>query len=175
MRTSMYKHSQKGAALVVGLIVLLIMTLLGVTSMSLTTTELKASGNMQTHNLAMQAAETATSVLMDENSVVSWIATTPQSFLHGQFYPNGSNTSVDITSVAGGSLDVTANVIYQNCSKVPMGYSLTETGQDGESLMNANVHDLDVNATVQSTLGTQIGASRRLRGVETMVVKCDKI
>jgi len=49
---------QKGAALVIGLLMLLVMTLLGVSSMSTTTTALKMSVNTQIQNSAFQVAAT---------------------------------------------------------------------------------------------------------------------
>ena len=50
---------QKGAALVVSLILLLIMTIIGVTSLRTTTLEEKMAGNMRDKSLAFQAAEAA--------------------------------------------------------------------------------------------------------------------
>jgi type IV pilus assembly protein PilX len=50
---------QDGAALIVGLILLLIMTVLGVTSMRTTTLQERMAGNLRDTNLAFQAAEAA--------------------------------------------------------------------------------------------------------------------
>lgn len=50
---------QRGAALVVALVFLLIMTVLGVTSMSSTTLQERMAGNLRDNNLAFQAAESA--------------------------------------------------------------------------------------------------------------------
>lgn len=52
-------RAQRGAALVVSLIILLIMTLLGVSSMQNTTLEERMAGNMRDQNLAFQSAEAA--------------------------------------------------------------------------------------------------------------------
>ncbi|MCI0734506.1 MAG: PilX N-terminal domain-containing pilus assembly protein [Methylococcaceae bacterium] len=51
--------SQKGAALAVSLIMLLVLTLIGITGMHTTTLEEKMSGNGRDYNLAFQAAEVA--------------------------------------------------------------------------------------------------------------------
>ncbi|MCW9056932.1 MAG: PilX N-terminal domain-containing pilus assembly protein, partial [Gammaproteobacteria bacterium] len=51
-------NKQEGAALVIGLLMLLVMTLLGVSSMSTTTTSLKMSVNTQIQNSAFQVAAT---------------------------------------------------------------------------------------------------------------------
>lgn len=50
---------QSGAALVIGLILLLVMTLLGVTAMRGTTLQERMSGALSDQNVAFQAAETA--------------------------------------------------------------------------------------------------------------------
>lgn len=50
---------ERGAALVVALVFLLIMTVLGVTSMSSTTLQERMAGNLRDNNLAFQAAEAA--------------------------------------------------------------------------------------------------------------------
>ena len=50
---------ERGAALVVALVFLLVMTVLGVTSMRTTTLQERMAGNLQDKNLAFQAAEAA--------------------------------------------------------------------------------------------------------------------
>ena len=52
-------HQQRGAVLIISLIMLLVLTLLGVSSMRTTTLEEKMAGNLRDKNLAFQAAETA--------------------------------------------------------------------------------------------------------------------
>jgi len=49
-------HRQRGAALVVGLVVLLMLTLLGVSNMNMTTVELKITSNAQNRHHAFQGA-----------------------------------------------------------------------------------------------------------------------
>ncbi len=50
---------QKGAVLIVSLIILLVMTMIGVTAMQTTTMEERMAGNMRDQNFAFQAAEIA--------------------------------------------------------------------------------------------------------------------
>lgn len=50
-------HRQAGAVLVISLLILLIMTLIGVTAMSTTSLEEKMAGNMRDKNTALQASE----------------------------------------------------------------------------------------------------------------------
>lgn len=53
------RDRQRGAVLFVSLVILLVMTLIGVTAMQTTTLEEKMAGNMRDMNLAFQAAERA--------------------------------------------------------------------------------------------------------------------
>lgn len=57
MNLHINNHNQKGAALVVSLIILVAMTLLGITSMKGTSTELAMAGNLRESALTFQAAE----------------------------------------------------------------------------------------------------------------------
>jgi len=50
---------QRGSALIIALVFLLIMTLIGTTAMQGTSQQEKMAGNMRDHNLAFQAAEAA--------------------------------------------------------------------------------------------------------------------
>ncbi len=52
-------RSEKGAVLIVGLLLLLVMTIIGVTSMQTTLLEEKMAGNVRDQDLALQAAESA--------------------------------------------------------------------------------------------------------------------
>lgn len=64
---------QQGAVLIVSLIILLVMTLIGVTAMQTTTMEERMAGNMRDQNFAFQAAEIA---LRDAEDFIEQIATT---------------------------------------------------------------------------------------------------
>ncbi len=52
------RGDQRGAVLVVGLILLMVLTVLGISSMNTATLELVMAGNTQSHQQAFQAAET---------------------------------------------------------------------------------------------------------------------
>jgi len=53
----MHRHKQRGAALVVGMVMLTILTLLAITAMSTSSTELVMAGNEQFRERAFQVAE----------------------------------------------------------------------------------------------------------------------
>ena len=58
-RLNLSHRRQNGAVLIISLFILLIMTLIGVTSMSTTSLEEKMAGNMRDKNIALQASEAA--------------------------------------------------------------------------------------------------------------------
>ncbi|MDP5240137.1 PilX N-terminal domain-containing pilus assembly protein [Uliginosibacterium sp. 31-16] len=57
--TPLYQRKERGAALLVGLIVLLLLTMLGITAMRTSTLEERMAGNMRDSNIAFQSAEGA--------------------------------------------------------------------------------------------------------------------
>lgn len=73
--------AQRGAALVIGLILLMVLTLLAVSSMNTSSLELQMAGNTQFSQNAFQAAETGIEQAMRSGvyntNVVNTVATTP--------------------------------------------------------------------------------------------------
>ena len=53
------KHGQRGTALVMTLVILLLLTMLGITAINTSTLEERMAGNTKDQNLSFQAAETA--------------------------------------------------------------------------------------------------------------------
>lgn len=53
------RNAQRGAVLIVGLIMLLLITMIGVTAMQVTTQQERMAGNLRDRNIAFQAAEMA--------------------------------------------------------------------------------------------------------------------
>jgi type IV pilus assembly protein PilX len=96
---------QRGAVLIISMIILLLLTILGVTSMQSTTLEERMAGNMRDRHLAFEAAEAA---LLHAEQFLDSIATT------GAFDTDGSDglyddsiqkiwTTVDWTGAASGA------------------------------------------------------------------------
>ncbi len=54
-----YQKHQSGVALIIGLIVLLVLTIIMISALKVTTLEERMAGNSQDHNVAFQAAESA--------------------------------------------------------------------------------------------------------------------
>ena len=54
-----FRYHQRGVALIITLLILLVMTIVSVSSVQTTTIEERMAGNLRDRNLAFQAAETA--------------------------------------------------------------------------------------------------------------------
>lgn len=81
-------RSQRGAALATSLILLLMLTLIGVTAMQSTTLEEKMAGNLRSEHLAFQAAEAAL------RAGEEWLQTTCKNHVFHLFYEDSSPTSL---------------------------------------------------------------------------------
>lgn len=102
-------QKQKGVALAVGLVMLLVLTIMGISSMSNTTLQLKIACNSQTHNDAFQAAM---SCVNESIIAIDRSGTWPQT---NNCIIAGSNTSASVTTAYlgcqrkfGGDLEFTA-------------------------------------------------------------------
>jgi len=72
-KTHHFKNGQQGAVLIVSMIILLLLTILGVTSMRNTNLEERMAGNARDRHIAFEAAEAA---LVDAEDFLSTVATT---------------------------------------------------------------------------------------------------
>ena len=108
-QTNYPARSQNGAALIISLLILLVMTLIGVTAMSSSNLEEKMAGNSRDTMLAFQAAEAA--LRGGEAVVANLVTIAPFADCTGPFYALGCNPDVtaDGTWAAaipyGGNLD----------------------------------------------------------------------
>jgi Tfp pilus assembly protein PilX len=67
VRMPPYSRGQRGAALIMALVILFILTILGVTAMSTSSLEQKMAGNIQDLTRAFQAAESGVDRVIDNN------------------------------------------------------------------------------------------------------------
>ena len=101
---------QRGAALVIGLILLLILTLLAITGMNTASTELLMAGNEQYRQHAFQAAETGV------EQAIAALPSVPQS---------AAPTVVPVTPVTGSPTDqYTTSSLYMGDDYNIPGYSV---------------------------------------------------
>ncbi len=140
--TLLSRKKQSGAALVIGLILLLIITVFAVSGMSTTTLELILAGNNQFQENAFQSAESAIEIeFMVGPSPLGTTRT-------NNFIFEGSST-------ASTSVDFVANTIP------PIGYSMINTSADhyrisatGQSGKNArSVNDQGFYVVIPSATG----------------------
>ena len=158
---------QEGAALVVGLIVLLIMTLLGISSMSLSISELKMANNLQMQNIGFQSALAVTDLITDEDSAsasiqaLKWEISTPQTV-----------GNVTTNSIASGSITTSANIDYAGCINSVEGFEISSSDQEGGSgAFKGVVHEVSAVGGVMS--GTNVlSTAALLDGVRTVRPGC---
>jgi len=96
------QHFQQGSVLIISLVLLLLLTMVGVTGMNMTSLEERMSGNYRDHEMAFQAAEAA---LVDaENFIESTNLTL------ADFYTNPACTTVNCfkSDCSGGSVNSTS-------------------------------------------------------------------
>ena len=112
MRTISLPSAQHGATLVIGLVLLLIMTLLGITGLSSSTVDLAMAGNSQNAQSSFQAAESTIEVELRLGAA-------------GREEPR-VNENYDF----GGGARGRADTAFQSTRLPPPGYSLTEFQAD---------------------------------------------
>ena len=93
------KH-QQGAALIVGLLLLVVITILAVSGMNTATTELAMARNNQTYENAFQAAETGL-----ENALSQGLFNT--------------NATISVTPATGANEEVSATINFEDSTLVP--------------------------------------------------------
>ncbi len=129
MHTKVFRR-ERGAALVVGMILLLVLTLLAVSGMNTASTELVMAGNEQYQENAFQAAETGIE----------------QAMLNGAFNPGTAIESFPATDVPGTSDTHTVNITPQpqpNFSHGPMW---------GNSLSSFSTYHFEIESQGQSAV-----------------------
>jgi len=158
MKNLKFKRQQSGAALVIGLIILLVMTLLGVTSMNTSRTELKIAANIQNRSVAFQTAETATQRVLISSATLWGDIDNIQQF---SFAPTGQDYSA------------ATEMQFEDCRNNPEGYSLEGDGVgDGTGSSNkAVVHNVKSVGSALSS-GTAVAKSSVVVGIQTMLAGC---
>jgi len=114
------KTSQSGVVLVISLIMLLLLTLIGITSVQVTSLEEKMAGNIRSQNLAFQAAESALRAGED----VLMLATLPAFNDSNGMYAENSAQSIldnitDTSAWAAGSTVVYSTGTLINTAEAP--------------------------------------------------------
>lgn len=158
-------QDQAGAVLVVSLVLLLVLTLMGVSSMSLTSSELKISSNQQARNNAYEAG---LSMLenVKQNPLINWkwIPATPS-----------VNVVFDTKTLTGSQYSGTADVVFVNyCKKLSAGMSLTIDSDQGDSssMFARLVQEVRATGTAFNSSGDTLSTSSFVNGISTSVASC---
>jgi len=127
-RAKYQAKSQRGAALIVSLMILLVMTLIGVTAMSSSNLEEKMAGNSRDMMLAFQAAEAA---LRDGEEVVANLVTVaPFADCTAPYYAQGCFPDVTADSTWSGAASYGGTLDKVNTQPK---YIIEYTGESGGS------------------------------------------
>lgn len=139
-------HRQSGAVLIVSLIMLLVLTVVGVTAMRSSTLEEKMSANIMNYNVTFHAAESAIeNALDDTDSLVQAILTS-------------NKVTVDL-DVGDSSIDSSADVTYLG-SGIAFGFSL---GQNSSAFSS---YRFDATGTaIRDNSGANISMSQGVRRI----------
>lgn len=148
-------RNQRGAALIVGLIVLLVMTLIGVSSLSLTTTELKMAGNLQSYDISFQAADAVINQTLWTDDTVDWSSDQPMTVNYA---------ALDSSSEAQATIE------YLDCRLNPKGFSLTM-----DDTFKGVVHKMTAEGKALNSFGIAISTSKQEMGIESIRPGCPQI
>ena len=136
-------NKQSGVVLVMALVMLTVLTLIGISSMSGATLEMKVASNMQQHNIAFQAAQSrlAFAEADDDSNPVDYLIAVPDL----------DNPPVQTCNAADGCVDgtdwmATADIIYTDCGK--------GAGSSLESGKGFSYRTFEVIATGQTVTGS---------------------
>ena len=138
-------NNQKGAALVVSMVILVAMTLLGITSMKSATTEFTMVGNLRESAMTFQAAElglvTAENILEAGGTPANMIA---ENAAEPDYLQTASWTGASVTTVSGISM---ANIPSENFPR----YIIKDLGRWGS---DTNVTSIDPGFGGEGTTST---------------------
>lgn len=108
MRQRTQEPSQRGSALIVALVLLVVVTLISITAMQTSTMELRMAGNEQEYKIGLDAVESATNMAIHSDQLVIGANDTTSCFFFGA---QGDTTDCDTVQEldAGGGISTVAN------------------------------------------------------------------
>ena len=143
---------QHGAVLVMALVMLTVLTLIGVSSMSSSTLELKVAGNTQQHDIAFQVAQTVIDIAASDD---------PANTNNYQVFNIGVEQIINYNS-ADGKATAQAATLWAGCKK-NIGSSLEEGKAPASNFFN-------VRATGQTITGSS--SSVQVQGLRFPAAAC---
>ena len=153
MKVSSMPQKQAGVVLVMALVMLTVLTLIGVSTMSRSTLEMKVASNMQQHNVAFQAAQSRLAFAGSKD------LSNPINYLIA--IPDPDNPPVQTCDLADGCVDgadwvATATVNFTYCGK-GVGSSL-------ESGKGFSYRTFEIEATGETLTGSS-------RSIQTSAIR----
>jgi Tfp pilus assembly protein PilX len=127
-------NKQKGVALVVGLVMLLVLTIMGISSMSNTTLQLKIAGNTQCKNVSFQTSLSGTEFALRSNNLRELAIGEVVNFNYQM--PNSCETATGTVQYTGcmrktgGSLDTSSSTLV---------YQVNSTGVDCSGVCSTQI------------------------------------
>ena len=128
-------HKQTGAALIISLLILLVMTLIGVTAMQTTTMEERMAGNMNDQNIALQATEAA--IRTAEAYIETQVNT--NAFGTGHLYSQGNDPGAFTATTWTGTASTQITLTSWGLALEPR-YYIEELGTIDDSANNTNIN-----------------------------------
>ena len=107
-------QKQRGAVLIVSLVILLLMTIIGISSMKSTTLEERMAGNMRDQNLAFQSAEAA--IIEGENFLLNNQLIITDGSVNGLYNVNGNPAPSIVGSPAP---NFTPPLVWADSNSIP--------------------------------------------------------
>lgn len=124
---------QRGSALIVSLLMLVVLTLIGITAVGTSTLEEKMAGNIRDQHVAFQAAEVA---LRDAEDFIEGLASTAAFDGTDGLYPTDSDPDIDPNSATWtGSNSIVYSGTVGNAKSAPR-YIIQLLGSQGNSDVN---------------------------------------
>jgi Tfp pilus assembly protein PilX len=128
--------AQRGAALIVGLVLMLVLTVLGISGMNMATLELTMANNTQAKELAFQAAETGIDVaLSGPVSTAAPVQYTKQAVGDGA-------SEFDATIVCAGTSRVPDGVYSSDLSARAIHFDVTATGRGPRNAVSVHTQSV---------------------------------
>lgn len=140
------RHYQQGVVLVIGLLMLLLITIIGVTAMSSTNSNERTAGNNQYATVSFQAAESAIKSMFSRPAVQPTIMDTAD-LLDDKIVTDTNNFDVELNK-SSASINVQTTALAKFCGGDPMvvNTSFTSGAQDsgGVEVLAFDVNGLSV-------------------------------
>jgi type IV pilus assembly protein PilX len=140
-----FAHAQQGAALIIGLLLLLVLTILGVSGMNSASLEFMMAGNEQFKNNAFQAAETGLSAVTPDPSRFVASKTVTQFSVTNAAIASSSDTYSAAVAFLGKGGSVSGNTTSSSGSATVLKayyFTVTATGNSARGAQATNIQGL---------------------------------